>query len=400
MKRHVFSPSGEMPRVCQLVHSFNIGGAETLAARFARTLGGPQRVTLACLDEIGTLADHLADEGFSIHRLGRKPGFDVRCAWKLGRLLHKNRIELVHAHQYTPFFYAMMARKLVGGPPILFTEHGRFYPDLPSRKRKLVNPWLLRPTDHITAVGECVRTALVNNEGFTAGRIEVVYNGIDLGRFQGDHDAEADLRGAVRAELGLRDEQIAVMTVARLDPIKDHATSIRAMKRIAAVAPNIVLLLAGDGPLRGELETLTRELGLEERVRFLGMRRDVDRLLAGIDIFLLNSVSEGIPLTVIEAMASRVPVICTHVGGMPEVIEDRVSGLLVEAGNEGAVADAILRLGQDASIRRWLAGNGHERVTRQFDESTMLERYAGIYQQLTRPAVNVPSATPRVETAA
>src|SRR5262249_8353982 len=152
------------------------------------------------------------------------------------------------AHQYTPYFYASAARLLGGRAPILFTEHGRPFPDLPNKKRLIANRLLLRRRDRVVAVGEAVRQALRQNEGIPAGRIGVVYNGIDFEPFRRAAD-----RAEARRELGAGPDDFAVIQVARLDPLKDHATALRALEQAVRRLPGLRLALVGDGPERASI---------------------------------------------------------------------------------------------------------------------------------------------------
>lgn len=366
-----------MSSICQLVHSLNVGGAEILAERFARRIATWGRVVFGCLDEKGVLADRLEGEGFRVACVGRRSGLDLACAWRLGRFIKEEKVALVHAHQYTPFFYAALARQLRGGPPILFTEHGRFFPDFPNRKRMLINPWLLRRRDRVVAVGECVRAALVHNEGIPRERIEVIYNGVDLERVN-----LPAARADARAELGLAEESFGILMVARLDPIKDHRAAVAAMARLRAKRPNARLFLAGDGPERANIERAAREHGASDIVRLLGTRRDIPRLLAAADAFLLTSVSEGIPLTVIEAMGASLPVVATRVGGLPEVVTDGETGFLVPSGDAAAIAAALDRLAGDPDLRRRLGASGRVQALARFREEEMMDRYDALFRAL------------------
>jgi sugar transferase (PEP-CTERM/EpsH1 system associated) len=366
-----------MRSVCQLVHSLNVGGAEILADRFARQLQHRARMVFACLDDLGPLGEQLVRENTRVEQLHRRPGFDLRCAWRLGRFLKQEKVALVHAHQYTPYFYATLARMMRGGPPILFTEHGRFFPDLPNRKRMLVNPRLLRRDDRIVAVGECVRQALIHNEGFPAERIEVIYNGVDLQRFE-----KVGHRETTRQAIGCSNDDFLCIFVARLDPIKDHRTAILAIREVVKQRPNVRLLVVGDGPQRGVLEELIRKEGLAASVRMLGTRRDIPELLSAADLFLLTSVSEGIPLTIIEAMGIGLPVVATNVGGIGEVVIDQATGFFFPAGDYHGMAAAVRRLAEDPDLCRRMGAAGRERAVRCFSERTMIEKYDAVYQAM------------------
>lgn len=380
------------PTVCQVLHGLGVGGAEVLATRMARRLWRRYRFVFACLDDLGTLAGPLRDEGFPVEVVGRRSGLDGRCARRLADLFRRERVDLVHTHQYTPFFYAALARQLYRRPPILFTEHGRHFPDVTGRKRRIVNRLLLERRDRVVAVGGAVREALIRNEGIPADRIEVVHNGIDLARFS---SAAVD-RQATRLELGIGRDDLVAILVARLDPLKDHATAIRAFARVVGRRPDAHLLLVGDGPERDAIRARIAEAGLEQCVRMLGQRDDVPRLLGASDLALLTSRSEGIPLTLLEAMAAGLPIVATDVGGVGEVVEPGVTGFLVPAGDDGAIADRMLAVSQPGGDSGVSAARSRERAAERFGEDAMIHRYDAIYsEQLgarrawTRPRVGL-----------
>lgn len=362
--------------VCHVLHSLHVGGAEVLVAGLARKLRGQCRFVFACLDDLGTLGAELRREGFPIEVLGRKPGVDMGCAWRLGSFLRRERVDVVHAHQYTPFFYGATARLLCRRPAIVFTEHGRAFPDYPRRKRMIANRILLERRDRVIGVGEAVRQALIRNEGISERRVGVIYNGIDTGVFANAFHN----RDAVRHELGMGPNDVVILQVARLDYLKDHATAVRTMQRVCRDVPAARLLLAGEGPERGKIEALIESHQLSDRIRLLGLRKDVARLLRAADVFLLTSISEGIPLTVIEAMAAGVPVVSTRVGGVAEVIEDDDSGFLAGAGDDETLALRVHQLAQDPALRQRLGQRGRSRAATMFSQDQMHSRYLDLYR--------------------
>ncbi len=366
--------------ICQVLHGLWVGGAEVLAARLARQFGTSFRFVFVCLDELGSLGQELRAEGFPVEVLERRSGVDWRCALRLGRLLRRERVDLVHAHQYTPFFYSLMARFLYRRPAVLFTEHGRHYPDYPRRKRMLANRLLLQRRDRVVGVGEAVRQALIRNEGLPTERVSVIYNGIDLTRFaNGVHE-----RLAVRQEIGVGAADLVLLQVARLDYLKDHATAVRMLERVVPACPGARLVLVGEGPERAKIEELVQARNLAPYVRWLGLRNDVARLMRVADLFLLTSISEGIPLTVIEAMAAGLPVVSTHVGGVAEIVEDGQTGLLAPSGDDAALAERIVRLSADEARRRQMGERGRERARAIFSESQMHGGYVQLYQEMLR----------------
>lgn len=366
------------PTVVQLLHSLNVGGAEVLAARIGRQLRERYRFLFVCLDGLGLLGEQLREEGFSVTVMDRRPGIDWRMTYRLSRFLRHENVDLIHAHQYTPFFYAVVARLLCRRPPILFTEHGRYHPDYPRRKRIIANRLLLERRDRVVGVGEAVRQALIHNEGIRPERVEVIYNGIDVATFA---NGSLDHAGT-RRELGLAPDDFVLLLVARLDPLKDLTTAVCTVERLVKQHPRTRLLLVGEGPERAMVETLIREKQLEEHVRLLGLRQDVAHLLAAADVFLLTSISEGIPVTVLEAMAAGVPVVSTSVGGLPEMIDDGRNGLLAPAKDDEALAEQVLRLIKDPDLRKRLAAAGKQDVFARFTESQMHAGYERMYLEM------------------
>ncbi len=364
--------------ICQVLHSLQVGGAEVLAARLARQLGCGYRLVFACLDELGSLGQELRSDGFAVQVLNRRAGLDWRCAWRLARFLRQERADLVHAHQYAPFFYALAARRLYRRPPLLFTEHGRQHPDYPRRKRIVANRLLLEARDRVVGVGQAVRRALINNEGIPDHRVEVIYNGVNLAPFS---NGRPD-RLAVRREIGVGADDLVLLQVARLNYLKDHATALRTLGRLRRERPTARLVLIGEGEERRAIEALIQKLDLSANVRMLGLRSDVDRLLAAADVFLLTSISEGIPLTLIEAMAAGVPVVSTNVGGVPEVVEDSQTGLLAPAGDDAALAGHVLRLMSSPEGRGEIIRRARQRAQQVFSEEQMHQAYRKLYQEI------------------
>lgn len=349
-----------------------------LAARLVRSLGDSYRFVFACLDDVGTLGEQLREEGYPLETIGRRPGIDFAAMRRLARFWQRENVKLVHAHQYTPFFYAMAARGLKSGPPVLFTEHGRFHPDYRRWKRVAFNRLLLRKGDRVVAVGQSVKEALVRYEGLGPERVEVIYNGVDPAAFT---LAEND-RDRVRAELGVAGDDFVLLQVARLDALKDHATAVRTLERVVRKYPDVRLVLVGDGPQRGAIEREIASRGVAPWVRLLGQRHDLPQLYRAADAFFLTSVSEGIPVTVLEAMAAGLPVIATGVGGLPEIVAPEETGLLAAAGDDAALAAHVGRLARDPGAARRLGEAGRKRLEAGFTQSRMHAAYARRYEEM------------------
>ncbi len=369
-----------MIRVAFIVHVMQVAGAEVLVTETIRRLGRRIDPVVFCLDAVGPLGEQLEHSGVPVIALHRRPGRDWRLAWRLASGLRERRIEVVHAHQYTPFFYAAAAKMLNGGKPrLILTEHGRHYPDLVSPVRRALNRLVL---DHLPdAINACCRfsaAALNRVDGFAGRRIEVIENGIDLPRYGAAPD-----RHALRQRLGLDPARRYVMCVARFHPVKDHATLLRAFAQVAPGCPDADLLLVGDGPLRGELERQAQGLGIADRVRFLGVRSDVPDLLRAADVFTLLSVSEAASLTLLEAMASCLPVVVTAVGGNPEIVREGCEGFLVPRGDAAAAGAAFQRLLLDPALAARLGAAGRARVEERYQLDRTIAAYYRLYRSLS-----------------
>jgi L-malate glycosyltransferase len=369
----------DRPTVGHVLHRLGRAGAEVLARDLARRLGDRYRFVFLCLDGIGPLGEDLAAEGFEVLELRRRPGLDLAVAGRLRSAVKRHDIALLHAHQYTPFCYAALSRRLSATPPILFTEHGRHYPDPRKPKRVLANRWFLKATDRVTAVGRFVKQALIDNEGLAESRIEVVYNGIDPDAFPPTDDAS---RTRARRLIGVDGDAPVVMQVARFHPVKDHALSVRAFARVVQAFPAARLCLVGDGEERPAIEALSAELGVHNHVLFMGARDDVDRLLPGVDVFILSSLSEGVSVTLLEAMATSLPIVATDVGGNPEVVDHGQTGLLSPRGDADALAENLTALLGDPGRRQSFGRAGRARLLDMFTQDRMHRQFAELYGRM------------------
>ncbi len=367
-------------RVGFVVHAMQVAGAEVLVRETIRRLGKQIEPTVFCLDSIGPIGEELRSTGVEVLCLNRRPNRDYGVAWRLAREARARRIQVMHAHQYTPFFYAAFARVASRNSfRLILTEHGRHFPDEVSPIRRGVNRLVLSHlADEINACCEFSGRALCRNDGFPGHRIATIENGIDLARYP-----VTEPRDALRVRLGLAAERRYIATVARFHPVKDHATLLKAFVDVARVRPDVDLLLAGEGPLRNDLERQSNELGVSGRVKFLGVLRDVPELLSAIDVFALTSVSEAASLTLMEAMAAGRPVVVTEVGGNPELVRAGVDGLLFPRGEDRAGAAALLRMLDDVVFAAKCGANARARALERFSLDRTVKSYHALYRRLT-----------------
>jgi glycosyltransferase involved in cell wall biosynthesis len=371
------------------MHVMQVAGAEMLVAEIIRRLGPRLIPIVICLDAVGELGEQLRKEGITVTSVGRHPGLDLGVPRRLAGVLRDHRVDVVHAHQYTPFFYSALAKLLPSsGWRLLFTEHGRHYPDVVSPKRRLANRLVLsRLADQVTAVCEFSARSLAEKDGFSARSVEVIENGIDLPA------PPSETRDVLRGRLGLDAGRQYITCVARFHPVKDHRTLLRAFERLAGETPQADLLLVGDGQLRSALEEETNRLGIRSRVRFLGVRHDVPSLLGASDVFVLSSVSEASSLTLLEAMAARLPVVVTDVGGNPEIVRHDIEGLLVPRADPEQLAGALLRILGDPGLGRRMGEAGRRRVEAHFRLDQTIARYYECYARARHGRVSALSAT-------
>jgi L-malate glycosyltransferase len=366
--------------VLQVVHGMGIGGTERVVMDLARHFNSPGfRTSVCCLDELGDFGRQLRGDGVTVEVLGRRPGVDLGLVRRLQRLCRDLDVHLVHAHQYTPYFYAATACLLRPSLKVIFTEHGRHHPDRLRPRRAVYNQLLRTVTPRYTAVSEFTRESLVAFEKMPRSRIRVIYNGVNTG------PAAASMEPLkARRHLGLDVNAGVILSVGRMDRVKDFATLLRAMPRVIREVPGALLLVAGDGDngYMAELRALAAALGVEARVRFLGGRLDVPDLFAACDVFALTSITEATSMTVLEAMRAGRAVVATDVGGNSELVTHGETGLLVPVGHSGAAADALILLLRSPAQARRMGAAGRRRMADRFDAARAFEAYEQLYHEV------------------
>lgn len=361
-------------RVAHVTFDMGIAGAEQVICNLVENTD-PSRyeVSILCLDQpVGPFGIQLQKKGYPVIGFNRQPGFDLTLIKAIRKHIQAHRIDVLHCHQYTPYIYGLFGAAMTPCK-VIFTEHGRFYPDHRKLKRVLINPFLNLFTDDVTAISAATREALIQYENFPGNKVRVVYNGIHDARFLMPPDPE------LKKSLGIRETARVLATVARLDPIKNQKMMLRAVKIVQQDYPETVLILVGDGPERESLENLTSELGLSASVIFTGFREDAHRFYKIADIFLLTSFSEGTAMTLLEAMAAGIPCIGTDVGGNPEIIRDQETGFIVPSDDENMLAEKIKQLFRDEALIKRMGRSGRTRFEENFTVEKMVQAYQEMY---------------------
>lgn len=372
------SSSSVRPTLAYVVNSLNPGGTEKLVVEMSLSFSSDFDVLVLCLDEPGLWADELRSRGIPVHCLWRQPGLDFSVAVRLASYFRRSNVQIVHAHQTTPWFYAALSRLLHSEPRLLFEEHGRFFPEVRNPKRILVNRMLVRKLTHrFVAVSKDIRERLREYEGLGADRIEVIYNGA-----RAEPPVGPGERDALRSELGFTPGCFVVGTVGRFDPIKNLPMLVASLERAAKEVNTLRGLLVGDGPVFPEIRSLVEKSGLHDRVRLTGFRSDARKLIGCMDLFVLSSLSEGTSMALLEAMMAGVPVAVTRVGGNPEVVVDGESGWVVPSNSVAALTAALVESASNAQKRQRIAAAGKRRFETQFAFDGMIENYRKQYRAL------------------
>jgi glycosyltransferase involved in cell wall biosynthesis len=269
-----------------------------------------------------------------------------------------------------------VAKLILRSPALVFTDHGRYRPE-PRSRGLIERHFYYRHTDRLVAVSSDLADYL---EDFLelARRPDIVANGIDLETY-GPQDPPRHTH--LRARWGISDDEVLAISVGRLEPVKNHAAMIAAVAEAAEKVPQIRLAIAGTGGLEAGLKARAKELGLGNRVLFLGHRRDIPDCLRAADLFVSSSTSEGQPVSLLEAMAAGLPVIATAVGGVPEALGSPPPGLLVPPGSTRRLADAVVELANDPA-RRLELGTAARSRARSFSLDACIERYSDLYDEL------------------
>ncbi|WP_342349201.1 glycosyltransferase [uncultured Nitrospira sp.] len=363
-------------KVAHVVLSLQPGGLERLVCTL---VSSPVLSTLptivVCLDEPGVLAPLAAQSGCRILLVKRKPGLDLGLIRRLAKVLKREGVTVVHTHSLDPMLYAGWAAWWTSVAVRIHTQHDiwlRTY----NWKDRLKFRVASRFFHKIVGVSEDTTRSFAQY-GISSPKGLTILNGIEDKKFSRSHRVKSV---AVPEESGSRNpKEWVVGTVARLSPEKGihHLLHAHAILRLRGLPMRLVVV--GEGPQRGELEMLARTLGLSTTVEFMGYQEHVETFLSTFDLFVLPSISEGIPLSLLEAMANGLPVVATNVGGIPEVVVHQESGLLVPSGQPDTLAQALEQLIQDPCEAERIAKNGECRIRERFGMTAMSEAYLYLY---------------------
>jgi glycosyltransferase involved in cell wall biosynthesis len=357
-----------------LTYDMRIGGTEMVIKNLIEgTDSAIFDMSIFCIETpIGPWGIEMQNTGVPITATTRKLGFDKSLIFAIRKHLKANNINIIHCHQYTPWVYGVLAA-LGTTTKVIFTEHGRFYPDSSTWKRKLINPVLNLFSNQITAISKATKQALIEFENIPAKAIEVIYNGITPLKF------DAEKAKSLRKSLNIPENHMVLGTVARFDPIKNHTMMIKAFAQVLEQQPGCTLLIVGDGEERDNIEQCIKVLGLEKNVILVGYEPKPAEYIAIMDIFLLSSLSEGTSMTLLEAISVGKPCIVTDAGGNPEIISSNLNGKVTPNNNIKMFGDAIAELLQNRAKLAKYSKAASDTFNVKFIAQSMNKKYEKLY---------------------
>ncbi len=359
-------------RIAELVDSLEFGGTERMVADLSRSLEHRGHSLLViCLRQAGTLADSVSKNGIEVIAMDKQDGFSLHTMRRIAAVLKERHTEVLHTHNPLVHHYGILAGRMAGVRTIVNTIHG---PDNLSRypgSRELIYGFSCRCwTDRVVAVRQTAREIFARNVVVPEKKLETINNGIPLETF-------------LKVEPRQTREPFRFGAVGRLAPVKDHATLIAAFAEASPKMNGATLEILGDGPLRRELEREIAALGMEGRVTLRGYSADVAGFLARLNVFVMSSQSEGLPLTMLESMAAALPQIGTDVGGIPKLIEEANCGWLTPASNRERMAETMLEAYRANDLAE--RGARARRLAREsYSLEQMTERYEQLFEQLMK----------------
>jgi glycosyltransferase involved in cell wall biosynthesis len=364
------------------VLSLDVGGLERIVlslVRFGRERG--HRVSVVCVERPGKLAAEAEAEGATIVSLDKPPGRLRDYIRRAESVLSDLKPDILHTHQIGATWYLGQAARSLAGPPVLHTEHGNEFARSTSWWKNLKVRLFLRQTARFVEKFCCVSHEIAG--GVTRwwtipkAKVEVIPNGIRT-----DLKDDLPLPDEVRRELGIPNGATVLGTVGRLAEVKRQDLLIRAVSKLKEAYPDLQLILVGDGPERERLAALARELQITDRVHFLGYQSCPEKYLRIMDAFALTSRSEGFPVSLLEAWVAGVPVVCSAVGGIPDVVSPERDGVLFPPGDKSALDSALSRVLGDRDLRKRLGEAGNRVVRERYSLERMAAEYESRYRSL------------------
>jgi len=372
----------EKIRILFVIDSLKIGGAEVLLLDLARGLADSNYDVFVAYSTPGPLIQEFKSMDIPLYHLPRTSRIDPVLLWRITKLICQTRPHILHTHLFKSDFHGRIAGWMCRVPGVISTLHNQDY----WAKNRMLG-WLYGTTanfvDCLIAVSDEVRDFHIANTKIPAEKVLTILNGVNVDKFSKTNQLGQEFR----SQLSIQSDTPLIGIVGRLLPQKDHLNFLRAAKIVNQSLPGARFLVVGDGELREVLEAEAQNLGIAQEVMFCGIRRDIPAVMAAIDVLVFSSLWEGLPVALLEGMASARPVVATAVGGIPSVLEDRQSGILVPVGNSEKLASACLEILSDPVLASQMGIAGRRRVESKFSIQSMIEKTMDLYNNLLTDAL-------------
>jgi len=368
-------------RILHLISSVGLFGAERVAIELSKSL----KKTYHCEPILGVIRNvynpheeisEEAEKSDIPHTVFLcQSQLDLKLVFSIRTFIKENRMDIIHCHGYKSNFYGLLASR--GQVPAVATNHNWLTEHWKLKTYCFLDSLWIRFFDRIVAVSDDVKKDMLRYK-VPGEKIRVIDNGVALERFETPVETKN-----MKKQLGVGEKTRIIGTVGSLVVEKGHIYLLAAARQILDEVKDLKFLVIGDGPLRKPLEERSEELGIKQHIIFTGQRKDIPELLQAMDIFVLPSIKEGLPIALLEAMAAKRPVIATRVGAIPKVIGNKNVGILVEPGDINGLRDGLLNLIRDPGRRDLLAREGFRRVSTNFSSDEMGKHYLKLYEEIT-----------------
>lgn len=375
-------------RIAHLIESDGPGGAERVVVQLATALqaAGAHNVVFLPADGEGWLTRELQGSGVAIEYFRIERPISVVCARALTHAFRRHRVDVAHSHEFSMAIYGGWAAWRAGVPHVITMHGSRYYAG--RLRRRLALRAAVSASQRTVAVSDSLARAIADDLWVQRSRVAVLANGVRY--------TPPD-RVTLRDELGLAPDDRLLVAVGNLYPVKGHRHLVDAVALLAARHPTLHMAIAGRGDLAESLETQARSHGIDPRLHLLGLRSDVAAILAAADVFVLPSLSEGLPLALLEAMFAGRPIVATDVGEVRVALAHGEAGVLVKPGNPAALAAALDHLLREPDQARDLGARAARRARAEYELSQMVRRYLEIYRRMTGGRSAAPASVPATQ---
>jgi len=360
-------------------YSLEMGGIETLLLELSRAMmaGRAYRPGVCVFQSGGKLQKEFEAIGVPVHVIQKRRSRDYLLPFRIRGLIRREGYEIVHAHNQVSWLYGGLGA-FFSRVPLIYTEHTSLekFQTAQQKHLKVALRLLGGKTQLVTTVAKHLVPSLEHDIGIPVSRIRNIYNGID----PAPYDINIERREKLE-ELDLPLSSKIIGIIASLTEAKDHATLLRAFSIVLDQVPEARLLIVGEGPLEKEMRSLVKVLAIDNHVHFLGVRRDIPELLQLFDVFTLSSLIEGLPISLLESMASACPVVATRIPGVDELVTDD-AGILVPHSSPDEQARALIKMLTKPELAKILGQGGRNRVLQEFSFNAMIQNYLSCYDEL------------------